>query len=106
MDYYDIIDDIINCCQLISVVLQKLENGNVKVKHLTNKGQHYSDINTTEVYLHGDTEIARMNNNAFLQKPCISPQLIVFYTLFFPCLVFSSLCDILLTILHLGKTPV
>lgn len=37
MDYYDIINDIINCYQLISVVLQKLENGNVKVKHLPPK---------------------------------------------------------------------
>lgn len=61
------------------------------------------------MYLHVElvnTEVARSNNNAFLQKSCIPPHFIFFYAPFFPHLVFSSLSDILLTMLYLCKTPV
>lgn len=81
---------------IINLVLQKCENGKAKVKYLppkwTNKGQH--ELKYWHKHHRGvltcSTESARMNNNAFFQKPCIWPHLIFFYALFLPHLVLQQ----------------
>lgn len=66
---------------ITNLVLQKCENWKAKVKHLppkwTNKGQH--ELKYWHKHHRGiltcSTEGARMNDNAFFQKPCIWPHL-------------------------------